>query len=359
MENILLIVLSLIFAALLVGIIILYRGQTQTPESQTSTAEADLKILADRLNQFAEQQDQRLNQLNQNMTQNLRETTEKTTQNLTALGERLVLIDEAQKNISSLSGQVTGLQQILDNKQSRGAFGEVRLNDLVSDALPQEAYALQHTLSNGKRADCFIHLPNPPGSIVVDSKFPLESYKALQAAATPDEQKKASRSLMQDVTKHARDIAEKYIIAGETAEAALMFLPSESVFSELHLSQPEAIEKCRALRVYPVSPNTMWLTLNTVRAIMRDAEMHKQAHHIQKEVALLTADVGRLSTRVGNLRKHFGQIDKDITEIEISTNKIVNRGDKIALVELEQAELGQTDNPTPLGDTAPQQKNTD
>ncbi len=302
--------------------------------------------LATRLSEFSETQirergeltrnlNDRLDQVSRSVTHNISETSEKTGKSLADLTQRLALIDAAQKDISALSGQVIGLQQILDNKQARGSFGETRLNDLVQDALPRDAFKLQHTLSNGRRADCLILLPNPPGPIVVDSKFPLEAYQAMRNAETDVQRKAALTQLQRDTLKHAQDIAERYILPGETADAALMFLPSESVFSELHVNLPDAIQKCRELRVYPVSPNTMWLTLNTVRAIMRDVEMHQKASLIQREVAVLMEDIDRLVTRVDNLRKHFVQADKDIGEIETSTRKIASRGDRIRNAELD------------------------
>ena len=274
-----------------------------------------------------------LTEMMKSVNENLKESREKTAQSLGALGERLVAIDKAQEELGSLSTQVVGLQQILDNKQARGAFGEAQLGDIVRDGLPESAFSLQHTLSNGKRADCLIRLPNPPGPIVIDSKFPLEAFQKIHAASDEAGEKLALAQLGADTLKHAKAIAEKYIVAGETADAALMFLPSESVFSELHLRLPQVIDKCRNLRVYPVSPNTMALTLNTVRAIMRDVKMREQAHLIQKEVRELMLDVGRLTKRVGSLRTHFRQAGEDIDDIDKSTGKIGKRGDKIADIE--------------------------
>ena len=226
------------------------------------------------------------------------------------------------------------MQHILDNKQARGAFGESQLADIVRDGLPDAAYEFQHTLSNGKRADCLIRLPNPPGPVVIDSKFPLEGYQKLRAAENDADMRAALNQLKSDTLKHAQDIADKYILPGETADAALMFLPSESVFSELHLRLPDLIDKIRNLRVYPVSPNTMSLTLNTVRAIMRDVKMREQAGLI-KEVRTLLTDVARLSERVGQLRRHFELTEKDIEQIEVSNRKISGRGEKITDMELQ------------------------
>ncbi len=302
--------------------------------------------LTGRLTILAEAQETARGELSRTMTEqlgnvfktvndNLKESREKTTRSLGDLGERLQIIDKAQQEITALSGQVVELQHILDNKQARGAFGEAQLADIVRDGLPDNAYSFQHTLSNNKRADCLIRLPNPPGPVVVDSKFPLEAFQKFRSADSDADKRMALAQMKADTLKHASDIAEKYIISGETADAALMFLPSESIFSELHLSLPDVVDKCRALRVYPVSPNTMSLTLNTVRAIMRDVKMREQAGLIQKEVGNLLEDVSRLNDRVGKLRSHFEQADKDIEQIEVSTRKIVSRGDKITSLEVE------------------------
>ena len=278
---------------------------------------------------------EQLTNVSKTVAENLKDTGERTTRTLGDLGQRLSLIDKAQQEITALSGQVVELQQILDNKQARGAFGEAQLADIVRDGLPETAYAFQHTLSNGRRADCLIRLPNPPGPVVVDSKFPLEAYQRWREAESDEAARTALTALRTDTQKHATDIAERYIIPGETADAALMFLPSESVFSELHSRLPDLVEKCRAMRVYPVSPNTMALTLNTVRAIMRDVKMREQAGLIQNEVRVLMEDVSRLNDRIGKLRTHFGQAEKDIELIETSGRKITSRGERITGVELE------------------------
>ena len=278
---------------------------------------------------------EQLTTVSKTVADNLKDTGERTTRTLGDLGQRLSLIDKAQQEITALSGQVVELQQILDNKQARGAFGEAQLADIVRDGLPETAYAFQHTLSNGRRADCLIRLPNPPGPVVVDSKFPLEAYQRWRGAENDETARAALAALRTDTQKHATDIAERYIIPGETADAALMFLPSESVFSELHSRLPDLVEKCRAMRVYPVSPNTMALTLNTVRAIMRDVKMREQAGLIQNEVRVLMEDMTRLNDRIGKLRTHFGQAEKDIELIETSGRKITSRGERITGVELE------------------------
>ena len=340
----------------LVFVFIKMIGQQHLDPTQTSQQEQMQALLAEidrkqseltgSLNSFAQAQEvargelnrnlaERLDTVSRNVGDNLRVTGEKTTKTLSDLGERLATIDAAQQQITALSGQVVDLQNILNNKQARGAFGETQLADIVRDGLPENAFELQYTLSNNKRADCLIRLPNPPGPVVVDSKFPLEAFKRYSAAEDPAQKKEALNQLGRDTLKHAQDIADKYILSGETADAALMFLPSESVFSELHLTLPEIVDKCRALRVYPVSPNTLSLTLNTVRAIMRDVKMREQAGLIQKEVGVLMSDIHRLGERVEKLRSHFSLANKDIEQIETSTKKIDQRGQKITGLELE------------------------
>src|SRR6185436_12772316 len=219
--------------------------------------------------------------------------TEKATgQIVTDLRERLVRIDEAQKKIGDLSTQVVSLQEVLSNKQARGAFGEVQLNDLVSSALPPSAYEFQVTLSTGVRADCVLKLPNPPGSIAIDAKFPLESYRLLREMGTdPAMQAAAQRGFQQAMRKHIGDIRDKYIIPGETAESALMFLPSEAIYAELHANFPGVVDESYRARVWIVSPTTMMATLNTVRAVLKDVRMREQAGEVQKLVGMMLGDV--------------------------------------------------------------------
>ena len=350
--------LGLLIAACILGAVLAFRlraRDTHEPEHHpmmqkiTETVEQMARAqseLTGRLDGMAAAQETARGELTRTLTEqlttvsktvadNLKDTGERTTRTLGDLGQRLALIDKAQQEITALSGQVVELQQILDNKQARGAFGEAQLADIVRDGLPETAYAFQHTLSTGRRADCLIRLPNPPGPVVVDSKFPLEAYQRWRGAESDEAARAALAALRTDTQKHATDIAERYIIPGETADAALMFLPSESVFSELHSRLPDLVEKFRAMRVYPVSPNTMALTLNTVRAIMRDVKMREQAGLIQNEVRVLMEDVSRLNDRIGKLRTHFGQAEKDIELIETSGRKITSRGERITGVELE------------------------
>ncbi|MBL4768754.1 MAG: DNA recombination protein RmuC, partial [Rhodobacteraceae bacterium] len=277
-----------------------------------------------------------LTDMQERMTHTLHGTSKQTTTSLTQLQERLAAIDKAQDNITKLSGDVLSLQDILSNKQTRGAFGEIQLNDIVSKALPPDSYVLQATLSNGKRADCLIHLPNPPGSIVIDSKFPLEAYEALRRAETPAETKEAVRMMRTSVRAHIKAISDRYIIEGETADGALMFLPSEAVYAELHANFPELVREGFTARVWIVSPTTCMATLNTMRAILKDARMRDQAGAIRKELGLLYADVDRLGDRVNNLDRHFGLASKDIAEIKISADKAGRRAQRLDNFDFEE-----------------------
>ena len=274
--------------------------------------------------------------LSKTLEQGLHASTKKTLETMSKLESRLAVIDKAQENISALSGQVISLQDILSNKQARGAFGEIQLNHIVENVLPPSAYKIQAQLSNGRRADCLVDLPNPPGSIVIDAKFPLESYHELRNASDEVEKKNAIRIFRDAIKRHIKDIADRYIVSGETAESALMFIPSEAVYAELHANVPEAVEASHRAHVWIVSPTTLWATLTTVRAILKDFQMHEQASVIQKEVVALMSDVGRLDERVGKLQKHFDLATRDVADIRTSADKVTRRGEKIELVELEE-----------------------
>lgn len=278
--------------------------------------------------------DERLDGVSKRLGEGLEKSATRTAETLGDLKKHLNVLDTAQKNISELSGHVVGLQDVLANKQARGAFGEIQLHDLVQSALPPSAYTFQATLGNGRRADCLIKLPNPPGPIVVDAKFPLESYRALRAAEDDAARTAASRTFSQDILKHVADIAERYIVPGETAESALMFLPAEAVYAELHANFPAAVEQSFRRRVWIVSPTTLMATLNTVRAILQDAQMREQAGVVQREVQALLKDVVRLDDRVSKLHRHFDQAGEDMRQIRISTEKVIKRGENIENIQV-------------------------
>ncbi|MBL9055607.1 MAG: DNA recombination protein RmuC [Rhodobacteraceae bacterium] len=280
--------------------------------------------------------EQRLAEVSRQMGESLHGSSTRTARSLGELQQRLETIDKAQEKIEKLSGNVLSLQDILSNKQTRGAFGEIQLNDIVQKALPSDAFTMQATLSNGKRADCLVHLPQPPGPIVIDAKFPLEAYEAIRRAETPRQAQEAATLMRGALRQHIRAIAEKYILEGETADGALMFLPSEAVYAELHANFPELVREGFAARVWIVSPTTCMATLNTMRAVLKDARMREQAGAIRKELAELYKDVERLSDRVGNLDRHFGQAAKDIEEIRISSDKAARRARRLDNFDFEE-----------------------
>ncbi|MDC0912447.1 DNA recombination protein RmuC [Paracoccaceae bacterium] len=280
--------------------------------------------------------EQRLAQVQQQLSENMHGSARRTAQSLGDLQQRLATIDKAQENITKLSGDVLSLQDILSNKQTRGAFGEIQLHDIVIKALPQDSFTMQATLSNGRRADCIIHLPNPPGPIAIDSKFPLEAYEAMRRASTEADLAEAARQFRTALRKHIKDISEKYIIEGETADGALMFLPSEAVYAEIHANFPDLVRESFTARVWIVSPTTCMATLNTMRAILKDARMRAQAGSIRRELGLLYQDVDRLGTRVENLDRHFGQAAKDLSEIKISSEKAGRRARRLDNFDFEE-----------------------
>ena len=317
-------------------------------QQQVATA-ATTKAVQESSERLTRAMNERLEKVQDRMGESLQKSSKETAESVTKLTERLTVIDKAQQNITKLSTEVVGLQHILDDKQARGAFGEVQLESIVADALPKTAYEFQCVLSNGKRADCLIKLPNPPGSVVVDAKFPLTAYRNMLSAEDDAARKASAKQLGEDVKKHVRDISERYIIPGETADSALMFLPSEAVYAELHANHPAIIDLSYKARVYIVSPTTMMATLTTVRAVLRDVEMRKQAGVIQTEVGTMLKDVERLSERVAKLRRHFDQADEDIRQIGISAGKVQNRGTRI--IELD---LGEPDEPAlPVSEEPP------
>ncbi len=327
----------------------LSNGQQQLFGGLTSVTEAQAQQQAKTLALM----EQRLAQVTEAMNVNLSSSAQRTAASLGELQQRLLTIDKAQENITKLSGDVLSLQDILSNKQTRGAFGEIQLNDIVSKALPSDAYKFQHTLSNGKRADCLIHLPNPPGPIVIDSKFPLEAYEALRNATTDWEANEAAKFMRQSVKAHIKAISDKYILDGETADGALMFLPSEAVYAELHANFPELVREGFAARVWIVSPTTCMATLNTMRAILKDARMREQAGAIRTTLRLMHRDVELVVERVAKLNTHFGQARKDLDDITTAAERAGKRAIKLDNFDFE--ELAPEDNTVvPLSD--PQSK---
>ncbi|MCF6291771.1 MAG: DNA recombination protein RmuC [Robiginitomaculum sp.] len=281
----------------------------------------------------------RLDVMSKKLGDSLGETREKTHESLKGLGERLAIIDRAQKNIEALGQEVNSLQSILANKQSRGQFGEMRMQDMVEDSLPPNAYSFQETLSNGKRVDCLIHLPNGAESIAIDAKFPLESWRTLQAASDDAMAKPAAKLLQSDIKKHIDAIATKYLLPGETTDTALLFLPSEAIYADLHAHFPKLIEHAFKFKVMIVSPTTFMATLLTISSLLKDARMREQAHLIQREVEMMMQDVRLLDERTQKLDRNFKTASKAIDEILTSTSRITKRAGKISDVDVAPNEI--------------------
>jgi DNA recombination protein RmuC len=324
------------------------RGGLQTVSDTQANAQAQMvqsietrmahvqQQMQDRLADNAARSARSLAEMQERMSATLHGSSKQTNTSLTQLQERLAAIDKAQDNITKLSGDVLSLQDILSNKQTRGAFGEIQLRDIVSKALPSDSYTMQATLSNGKRADCMIHLPNPPGPIAIDSKFPLEAYEALRRAKTDYEVRDASRAMRVAVKAHIQAIATKYIIEGETADGALMFLPSEAVYAELHANFPELVREGFDARVWIVSPTTCMATLNTMRAILKDARMREQAGAIRKTLKMLHRDVELVVERVGKLNTHFGQARADLEGLGTAAERAGKRAARLDNFDFEE-----------------------
>lgn len=296
---------------------------------------------------------ERMDGLGHKLGQSMLDTTRHTHENLTRLAERLAVIDKAQQNITQLSSQVVELQKVLANKQTRGAFGEARMQAIIQDGLPQGAYRFQAQLTNGNRPDCLILFPNNAPGLVVDAKFPLEAWNAIRAAETPEAAKQAETAFRRDTLKHVTDIAARYQIVGETHDTAFMFVPSESIFADIHERYEDIVQKAHRARVVIVSPSLLMLSVQVVMSLLRDVRMREQAHVIQQEVVKLLDDVSRLDDRVRRLQTHFAQANKDIEEISVSSRKITKRGTDITEVELEPEKPPLSKRPAPANSDGP------
>ncbi|MBX3581441.1 MAG: DNA recombination protein RmuC [Rhizobiaceae bacterium] len=290
---------------------------------------------------------QRLDAMTGRIGQTMTEQTKSTHDSLAKLQERLAVIDSAQNNIQSLAGQVVQLQAILSNKQTRGAFGQARMEAIVADGLPHGGYEFQWKLSNSNRPDCVIHMPNDAPKLVIDAKFPLESWNSIRDAGSEADSARAGQLFRRDMEVHIRAIAEKYFIPGETQDTAFMFVPSESIFAEIHENFEAIVQKAHRARVVIVSPSLLMLSIQVVQAILKDARMREQAHLIQDEVVRLMEDVNRLDDRVRKLQGHFGQAAKDVDDILVSSSKVLKRGQKIEALELNSESAGETSRSLP------------
>lgn len=284
--------------------------------------------------------DERLEQISGKVTERLDEGFKKTNQTFTDVMSRLAVIDQAQQKIEGLTTNVVSLQELLGDKRSRGAFGEVQLEALIRNVLPVTAFSMQYSFDNGTRADCALFLPEPTGTVAVDSKFPLENYhRMFDDALSEVEQQKAAKQFKADVKKHVDDIASKYIISNETSDGAVMFIPAEAVFAELHAYHHDVIEYAMQKRVWVVSPTTLMAVLNTARAVLRDVETQKQVHVIKDELGKLSEDFGRFDKRMKNLADHIRQANEDVQQVHTSSQKITRRFAQIERVELSQDQV--------------------
>ena len=318
------------------------QGRLSQEQISNSLRQASEQLVSsiDRMNKTV---DERLAEISGKVTERLDEGFKKTNETFTSVIERLATIDEAQKKIDGLTSNVVSLQELLGDKRSRGAFGEVQLESLVRNILPsnpeQPFYAMQHTLGNGARADCVLFLPEPTGKVAVDSKFPLENYhRMLDAGLVEAERFAAQKQFKQDVKRHIDDIAKKYIIPGETSDGAVMFVPAEAVFAEIHAYHADLVDYAMQQRVWIVSPTTLMAVLNTARAVLKDVETRKQVHIIKEELAKLGRDFGLFDKRMKNLADHIRLANKDVEEVHVSSRKITQRFAKIEAVELGEME---------------------
>ncbi len=279
---------------------------------------------------------ERLDAVTHRIGENMTKAAHTTAESLSKLHERLAVVDAAQSRMAELTGHMVTLKDVLANKQARGAFGQGRMEAIVADGLHKNAYAFQHTLSNGKRPDCAIFLPGDERPLAIDAKFPLEAITAFREAQTEDVRRGALARLKQDINKHVNDIAERYLVPGETQDIALMFVPSESVYAELHEVCDDVLQKAFRERVILVSPSLLMLAIQVVQAIVRDAQMRDAAEKIQAEVGKLIEDVGRLRDRAVKLQTHFAQAADDVGQVLISAEKVSKRGGRIQSLELDE-----------------------
>lgn len=320
----------------------LHKGMQESRAQLTESLKLNADTLGQRVDKLTRDTDQRLKEISGQVERRLAEGFEKTTATFTDVIKRLALIDEAQKKITELSGNVVSLQQVLVDKRARGAFGEVQLAALVRNVMPESSFSFQHTLRNKKRADCILFLPEPTGNLVIDAKFPLETFHRLQDNNLPaSERRQAEQQFRQDIRKHIQDISEKYILPGETADGAMMFIPAEAVFAEIHAHYPDLVEQAQRACVWLVSPTTMMAVLTTARAVLKDAATRKQIHVIQEHLVYLSKDFDRFQQRMDNLSRHIGLAYSDIEQVHTSAQKITRRFHRIEKVELQDEEKKQ------------------
>ena len=311
-------------------------GLMQVQAEMTGRMQTMSEIFGSRTSDLARLVNERLDSTSQRMGQALEDSRAKTDEGLSKLHERLAVIDRAQSTMTALSSEIVSLQSILANKQTRGAFGQGRMEAIIGDGLAPNAYSFQSTLSNGYRPDCLISMPNDAPQLVIDAKFPLESWQRIASAQNPEEARQARAGFRSDIGVHVKAISEKYLLPGETQDTAFMFVPSESIFADLHEQFEDVVQKAARARVVIVSPALLMLSIQVIQALLRDVRMREQAHLIQKEVRELLADIARLDERVNKLQSHFTQASADIGQILTSTGKISRRGERIDAMDFEE-----------------------
>ena len=315
------------------------RREARESDAQLAELKGRLQTLAEisvsRHGELARAVNERLDRMTHRVGSDLTETARKTTDSIAKLHERLAVIDSAQKNLTELSSNMVSLQEILANKQARGAFGQIRMEAIIQDGLPKGAFTFQATLSNGKRPDCLLHMPNTKAGVVIDAKFPLEGFEAFRVARAPEDKKEAARRVRVDVARHVDAMAERYFLPGETQDTAILFVPSEAIYADLAEHFSDLVQKAHRARIVICAPNMLMLAVQTMQAILKDVKMREQAHLIQREVSKLMEDMGRLRERVLDLQRHFGQANDDIEKILTSSERIASRGHKIENLEFE------------------------
>jgi len=313
----------------------LTQGMSEVRKQVTGALVQNGDELGKRVDALTRSTDERLKAISGQVDKRLNEGFEKTTATFTDVVKRLALIDEAQKKITELSGNVVSLQEVLADKRSRGAFGEVQLASLVRNVMPENSFSFQHTLNNSTRVDCMLFLPEPSGDIGIDSKFPLESYKKMTDIGLAEADRQlAEKQFKKDIKKHVSDIAGKYIIPGETSDGAVMFIPAEAIFAEIHSHHYELVEEAQRARVWLVSPTTLMAVLTTARAVLKDSATRKQVHLIQNHLVALSKDFSRFQARMDSLSRHIEQASKDVDDVNTSAKKISSRFEKIERVEM-------------------------
>ncbi|NIX76114.1 DNA recombination protein RmuC [Microvirga terricola] len=311
---------------------------TRIQAEMTGRMQTIAEVFGSRQSDFVRLISERIDGLQHRVGQGLEATTQRQTENLSKLNERLAVIDAAQKNLTDLTGEIVGLKDILANKQSRGAYGQGRMEAIIRDGLPNGAFEFQPTLSNRTRPDCIVRLPGDSRGLVIDAKFPLEGFSQFREAKGDDARKQAASRVRNDMLVHVKDISEKYFIAGETQDMAMMFVPAESIYADLAEHFDDVIQKAHRARIVIVSPSLLALAVQVMQALVRDARVREEARVIQVEVQKLLEDIERLDSRVAKLDAHFRQAQEDVGQIRISTEKIVKRGERIETLEFEDGD---------------------